>query len=65
MSFAVLKLSKRQRQYAAPKLRGKILGIHEERGTQVPSFQQLEDSEVIWLHGFETIGKDNTPVPIV
>jgi hypothetical protein len=39
--------------------------FHEERGTQVQSFHYLEDSEVIWLHGFKPSGTDNTPVPIV
>jgi hypothetical protein len=39
--------------------------FHEERGTQVQSLHYLEDSEVIWLHGFKPSGTDNTPVPIV
>jgi hypothetical protein len=39
--------------------------FHEERRTQVQSLHYLEDSEVIWLHGFKPSGTDNTPVPIV
>jgi hypothetical protein len=42
-----------------------IVYFHEERRTQVPSLHYLEDSEVIWLHGFKSSGTDNTPVPIV